>query len=264
MRPASITARTPTASTSNRSCTPWSARSCGRWASRCGVFRGTTTCSAATRPSCSSGWPGTRRRNGRRPAIHRGTACTGPDPASERTAQRSAGRGRYGRPRPPSQSGSAHDSQLAARVVEPLCAVLSRDDDVFDPHAEPARQVDAGLDREAHAGLDRAVLALDHVRRLVGRETDAVAGAVDESLAVAGIGDHTPGRAVDVLAGDADADRFDRGLLRAADDLVHLGLLRGRLAHVDGASHVRAVAILGAAEVEHDRVALLDDAIALL
>jgi gamma-glutamyltranspeptidase len=68
---ASITARTPTASTSNRSSTPWSARSCGRWASRCGVFRGTTTCSAATRPSCSNGWPGTRRRNGRRPAIHR-------------------------------------------------------------------------------------------------------------------------------------------------------------------------------------------------
>src|SRR5207342_3593278 len=41
-------------------------------------------------------------------------------------------------------------------------------------------------------------------------------------------------------------------------------LLRGRLADVDGARRVRAVPVLGAAEVEHDHVALLDDAIALL
>src|SRR4249919_3295040 len=196
------------------------------------------------------GEPSSRTPRSAFPPRARSTRCS-PEPPPPR--------GRYGR-----RTGSAHDPQLAARVVEPPCAVLGRDDDVFDPYAEPARQVDPGLDREAHAGLDRAGFALDHVRRLVGRETDAVAGAVDEPLAVSGFGDDPAGGAVDVLAGGAGANRLECGLLRAAHDVVHLSLLRGRLADVDGARRVRAVPVLGAAEVEHDHVALLDDAIALL
>ena len=61
-------------------------------------------------------------------------------------------------------------------------------------------QVDPGLDREAHPGLERVRLALDHVRRLVRGQADAVPGAVDEVLAVAGLGDHRARRPVDVLA----------------------------------------------------------------
>src|SRR6185312_9256409 len=163
-----------------------------------------------------------------------------------------------------SPASSAHDSKVAARVVQPPAAVGGRGDDVLDPYPEPPRQVDPGLDREAHAGLDRTGLALDHVRRLVDREADAVAGAVDEPLAVPGAGDHAAGGAVDVLAGGAGADRVERGLLGEADDVVHLRLLLGWLADVDGAGRVRPVAVLRAAEVQDDHVALLDDAVALL
>ena len=57
--------------------------------------------------------------------------------------------------------------------------------------------------------------------------------AVDEVLAVAGVGDHLARGAVDLLAGDARAHGLEAGLLRAADDLEDLALLVGRLADVD-------------------------------
>ena len=105
-------------------------------------------------------------------------------------------------------------------------------------------------------------LALDDVRRLVGGQADPVADAVDEVLAVPGVGDHLAGDAVDVLACDARAHRLERGLLRAPGRSRDLALLGGRFADVDRARRVRAVAVLEAAEVEHDHVAVLDRAVA--
>jgi DNA-directed RNA polymerase subunit F len=67
---------------------------------------------------------------------------------------------------------------------------------------------DARLDREAHAGLELMHLALDHVRRLVRREPDAMPRAVEELRAVAGVGDDAARRAVDLLARDARPDRL--------------------------------------------------------
>ena len=104
--------------------------------------------------------------------------------------------------------------QGAVGVVEPASAVLGDGDDVLDPDAELSGQVDAGLDREAHARHQRLLLALDHVRRLVGGDADAVAGPVDELLAVPGLGDQPARGPVDLLAGDAGPDRVDPGLLR--------------------------------------------------
>ena len=49
-----------------------------------------------------------------------------------------------------------------------------------------------------------------------------------------------------------------------AHDLVHLADLRGRLADADRAGGVGAVAVHQPAEVEHDRVADLDDPVARL
>ena len=88
-------------------------------------------------------------------------------------------------------------------------------------------EVDAGLDREAHPGDERLLLALDHVRRLVGGDADAVAGAVDELLAVPRVGDHRASGPVDLLAGHAGPDRLDAGLLRLPHDLVDLADLCG-------------------------------------
>ena len=89
-------------------------------------------------------------------------------------------------------------------------------------------------------------------------QPDAVPGSVDEVLAVTGVGDHLARRAVDLLALDARPHRLEAGLLRAPHELVDLALLVGRLADVDGAGRVRAVAVLDAAEVEDDHVAFLD------
>src|SRR4029079_6924742 len=63
-------------------------------------------------------------------------------------------------------------------VVEPPSAVVGDGDDVLDPHAEASGQVDAGLHREAHAGNQRLLLGLDHVRTLVGGGPRAVSRAV--------------------------------------------------------------------------------------
>src|SRR4051794_25239659 len=128
---------------------------------------------------------------------------------------------------------SCDDPHLAAGVVEAPAAVLGGHHDVLDAHAEASGQVDPGLDREAHAGLDRPALALDHVRRLVRGLADAVADAMDEVLAIAGVRDDLARRAVDLLAGHAGAHGLEARLLRAADDLEHLALLVARLADVD-------------------------------
>ena len=60
---------------------------------------------------------------------------------------------------------------------------LGADHDVLDARAVRAR-VDARLDGEGHARLERMRVALDDVGILVGLQADAVAGAVDEPVAV--------------------------------------------------------------------------------
>src|SRR5690348_5278829 len=97
--------------------------------------------------------------------------------------------------------GSRDDPQAMVGVVEAAAAVGGDRDDVLDAYAELAGQVDARLDGEAHARDQRLLLAGDHVRRLVGGHADAVAGAVDEVLAVTGLADHLAGHPVDLLAG---------------------------------------------------------------
>ena len=92
------------------------------------------------------------------------------------------------------------------------------------------------------------------------RQADSVPGPVDEPLAVARIGDHPAGGAVDLLARDPGPHGLEAGLLGALDDLVHVALLVGRLAHVHRARRVRAVTVHDPAEVEDDHVALLDHA----
>ena len=101
------------------------------------------------------------------------------------------------------------------------------DDDVLEPHAPLARHVDAGLDAEGVAVGERALVALDDVRVLVLLHADPVAGAMHEVLAVSGVGDDRPRRAIDVLARRADHRRRDRRLLRGVQHGVRLGQLSG-------------------------------------
>ena len=66
---------------------------------------------------------------------------------------------------------------------------VGRDDDVLEPHPEPTGEVDARLDAERVARLERRRVARDHVRILVRLGADAVPDAVHEVLAEARVGD---------------------------------------------------------------------------
>jgi hypothetical protein len=70
-------------------------------------------------------------------------------------------------------------------VVQAPASVCRNRDDVFDPYPEPASEIDPGLDREAHTWQQRLLLTLDEVRRFMSGYSDAVAGAVNELLAIA-------------------------------------------------------------------------------
>ena len=95
---------------------------------------------------------------------------------------------------------AADDQQVAGDLVERVGAVGRADDDVLDARAVAAIDVDAGLDAESVAGLERLVVARNHVRILVALEADAVPGAMDELLAQAGVVDDSPRGPIDVLA----------------------------------------------------------------
>src|SRR5881628_1433094 len=121
------------------------------------------------------------------------------------------------------RSGLADDRERVIRSVQWFgAAVVSEDRDVLDADAEPTRDVDAGLDRERHAGLELLVIAADEIRMLMSVEADAVSGAVDEPLAVASLVDHAPRRGVDRCCGRATARGLVAGFLRSAHDVVDL------------------------------------------
>lgn len=66
------------------------------------------------------------------------------------------------------------DSDVARRVIETAGSLVGGDDDVFEPHPEPAGKVDAGLDGECVAGGQDLVAAGNEVGLFVFLETDAV------------------------------------------------------------------------------------------
>src|SRR3954468_24655428 len=100
----------------------------------------------------------------------------------------------------PRRSSQCYES--AWGVVEHLEALGGAHHDVLDPRAELAFEVDARLDRERHALLEHGVVALDAVGLLVRLLTNAVAGAVDEPVAVSGLGDQRTPDGVHGLGGD--------------------------------------------------------------
>ena len=67
-----------------------------------------------------------------------------------------------------------------------------------------------------------------------------------------------PRGAVDLLAGDARPTASKPACWALANDVVDLAFLVGRVADVDGARGVGAVAVHEPAEVQHDHVAVLD------
>src|SRR6266704_2363137 len=130
---------------------------------------------------------GTARGEKPRRARPRRPPGAAPCPPARRRARTALSSGRRRRPAAPGSSGLDND-ELAGPVVQPDAAVLAADHDVLDPGAVPAR-VDPWLDGERHPGLKRLRVASHDVGVFVALQADAVAGPVDEMLAVAGRGD---------------------------------------------------------------------------
>ena len=140
-----------------------------------------------------------------RPAVpERHLAAAGRDPEEEQTArgplqQDGCGVERDHRGRASGASGVDRDEAVVG-TVEGIGATVGGDHDVLEAEAEAPGQVDAGLDREGVPG-DEPVAVADHdVGVLVLLDADAVAGAVHEEVAVAGVVDDVAGRGVDRLA----------------------------------------------------------------
>src|SRR5579871_3809012 len=95
---------------------------------------------------------------------------------------------------PDGLASGVEDRQPVVDEVEGARAVIGGDDDVLDTRAEPAGQVDAGLDRKCLAGAQRVAVAMHQVGILVFLATDPVAGTVHEERPVAALLDAAPGR----------------------------------------------------------------------
>ena len=87
--------------------------------------------------------------------------------------------------------------ELLREAREHVGALVGHGHQVLDPHAQPARQVDARLDRHHVARHKGLVLLgpLAQARLLVHLHAHAVAQPVAETLAVAGLLDHLAGLA---------------------------------------------------------------------
>src|ERR671916_3491259 len=109
-------------------------------------------------------------------------ACAGPAPGTSTGAPPV-------RPSPVDQPpitprSSADDREAVVGPVELVRAGGRGDEDVLQPQPEPPGHVDARLDRERVAGGQRGAVAGDDVGILVLLDPDAVAGPVDEAVAV--------------------------------------------------------------------------------
>src|SRR5262249_9716090 len=148
--------------------------------------------------------------------------------------------------------------KLAREGGEDLWPVVPDDDQVLDPHAAEALEVDARLDRDGHAGLDDVLDARAHPGALVDLEADAVPQAVAEGLAQAGRLDPVARHGVELAAGHARPDRRDGGSLGIQADLVRALELRRDVPGGEGPRAVRGIAIDERPHVDDDQRALGD------
>ena len=88
-------------------------------------------------------------------------------------------------------------------------------------------------------------------------QSDGVAGAVGEILAVALLLDIIPGGVVHVAHPVAGLGGSDAPAVGLQDDLINLPLAVGHGAQEHGAGHVGAVVVLQTADVQHHAIAVL-------
>ncbi len=159
-------------------------------------------------------------------------------------------------PAPP----SGDDRQLLGEQRQHLLTARGHDDEVLDPHAQPAGQVDAGLDRHDVTDQQR-ILARQarEARPLVNLEPDAVAETVAEVIALPRLLDHLACDRIDLFAVRTGLDRGERPFLGFQHERVDLPGSRGDpLAGRVRARAVRAVALVQRAPVDRQQRVLAD------
>ncbi len=162
--------------------------------------------------------------------------------------------------------------QVAAGDVD---AAVGIDEDIGFATDAKLRKINSGFDREAGAGHDAAFFLgfqAVHVGAVaVGFLADAVAGAVEERVAIAGLFDHVAGSLVNLptlqwlLFGEGVLHAGDGGVAGLRHDLKDLFIFLGDLgADKAGPGEVaidRSRFVELGPEIDQDEVALADDAI---
>ena len=154
----------------------------------------------------------------------------------------------------PTAADQLDEVELGRGRVQALAAVIGADHDVLDARAPRVAHVDPRLDAEGVARHQRLGVGGDDVRLLVGLHADAVAGPMQERLAVAGIGDDVARDGVDLGRRDAGAHRIARRGLRLAQDREETSEVGRRLADERRPRRVAGVSGLRPADVEDDRI----------
>src|SRR5690606_24982947 len=156
-------------------------------------------CSAPAAPSRCCGSTARRpgRRTSRRSSPRPSAWCSGPPP--EERLQR---------------------DQFLGAVGEHLVAILGHEHQVLDAQSREAEDVDAGLDRHDHAGLQHVIGALREAWSLVYLQTRTVAEAVREVLGQALFGQVVAGDGVYLAARLAGRHGCDAALLGTQHGVV--------------------------------------------
>jgi len=150
---------------------------------------------------------------------------------------------------------------MGALAGEDFVAGLGDEDVVFDADAQFAGHVDAGLDGEDLAGLERAFGFRLEERGFVDVQAEPVPRAVAVNGQIALL-DHLPGGGIDLGEFDAGPDRGDRRGLGLLDDVINSSI-KGRHAPERKASgNIAAIAFGSGAEVDQEGVFLFELSVA--
>ena len=138
------------------------------------------------------------------------------------------------------------------QLREDFGAVLSNDNDLLEPDAEAAGQVDPWFDGEDVADFDGTFGRAGHIRLLVYVDAKTMPGSMRETIAVAGGGDDVACGLVDQLGGIARLHGRERRFHGAVHDCPNGVELGRRVAECADAGHVRGIALGPAADIDED------------
>src|SRR5439155_11211518 len=130
------------------------------------------------------------------------------------------------------------DPQLLWVGSQHVSAALGNEHVVLDAHAAFPWYIDPWFDGKDHARFQHLPIAFAHIRLFVTVQAEAMSGAVDEIVAVTGVGDHLARRAVDLLGGDARLGRVYTGFVCRPDGFINLLHLTIRLADHERARNI--------------------------